>query len=215
MLLSGIISRYYKEAMVWKPISEDSRQHGEPLLVRDKATNTLLLVEWDHEDQCYWEGGRSKVVRHSPEELAYFLTAIELRTLPSRLLPFERTEVMFSVLAGKTIVSIDRENIGKEDEFLRFITSDEKEYVMCHEQECCERVNIEDICGDLRWLLNSEVLLAEESSQKGRDPKNDEDDDSWTWTFYRLQTANGLVTIRWYGGSNGYYSESVSLYRTK
>jgi len=53
------------------------------------------------------------------------------------------------------------------------------------------------------------VILAEcVASKENRASENDE---SFTWTFYKIATINGSVTIRWYGRSNGYYSERVDF----
>jgi hypothetical protein len=71
-------------------------------------------------------------------------------------------------------------------------------------------VDIDDICGDINCLLNTPITMAEESGESGRDENHW---DSYTWTFYKLATVKGYVTIRWYGTSNGYYSESVDFVR--
>jgi hypothetical protein len=78
---------------------------------------------------------------------------------------------------------------------------------MLHYQDCCEDVHVEEIHGDLEVLENFPLVEAEEVTQ---------DDlsvgvESGTWTFYKLGTIIGNVTIRWYGSSNGYYSERVSV----
>ncbi|ATO51013.1 hypothetical protein P4V86_15370 [Brevibacillus laterosporus] len=113
--------------------------------------------------------------------------------------------VEVNVLRGKVLTIIDD---SREDELI-FYTEDGKCYRMYHEQDCCETVYLEDICGDLNDLLGTPLLLAEEVSEE-RGPV-DEWDERYTWTFYKFATIKGSVTLRWYGTSNGYYSESVDF----
>lgn len=108
------------------------------------------------------------------------------------------------VLKGQTLAEIKH----KEDELL-FTTIDGKIYRMFHSQDCCEYVIIEDICGELGDLIGHPVLVAEEATDSDN-PRNHADE-YFTWTFYKLSTIKGSVTIRWYGTSNGYYSESVDF----
>ena len=115
----------------------------------------------------------------------------------------------FEELIGKTIVSID--GMEKDSDSITFKTSDGETYVMYHYQDCCESVFIDDVCGDVDDLITSPILIAEERSSKDNEDLNDYGDESFTWTFYHIATSKGYVDIRWYGGSNGYYSESVDF----
>lgn len=116
-------------------------------------------------------------------------------------------------LLGKTFTQV----VDKGDQ-LRFITEDGSGFAMLHYQDCCENVSIEDINGDLNDLVGSPILLAEEVSNyeptSVEDIKKTIEANSWgscTWTFYKLATIKGYVDIRWFGESNGYYSESVDI----
>jgi len=111
------------------------------------------------------------------------------------------------VLLGKTITHI----YNNEAEII-FTTIEGDKYKMYHYQDCCETVTIEDIIGDLSDLLNSPITMAEEViSSKNPDDIIKNLQDSFTWTFYKFATVNGYVTIRWYGESNGFYSETVDF----
>ena len=113
-------------------------------------------------------------------------------------------------LIGKILLSVDK--VG--DEELIFHCSDGTNYKMYHNQDCCENVTIEDIVGDLDDLVGSPIIEAEEATSDADPddkPNDDKYRDSFTWTFYKLATAKGFVTIRWYGESNGHYSESVNF----
>ena len=110
-------------------------------------------------------------------------------------------------LVGKTIISIKG---GEEDpSFIVFECSDGTFYLMYHEQNCCENVTIEDICGDINDLLNTPITMAEDISNDMEVREGCGGYGSFTWTWYKFATAKGYVTIRWYGVSNGYYSERV------
>lgn len=108
-------------------------------------------------------------------------------------------------LIGKTFSSVIA-NTGNYQDTLVFIG--DKSFRFYHDQDCCESVEINDICGDLSDLENSPILMAEEVTKAVDDDNRCE---SGTWTFYKFATIKGSVTVRWLGTSNGYYSESVDF----
>lgn len=128
-------------------------------------------------------------------------------------------------LIGQTFSKVER--VG--DEAIHFYCGEKIMFKMLHITDCCESVTIEDINGDLSDLENSPILTAEEitnekfiedfkakfcvTNQWGRlvDKDGNHEPDSFTWTFYKLATIKGYVDIRWYGESNGYYSEGVDI----
>ena len=79
---------------------------------------------------------------------------------------------------------------------------------LCHLQDCCESVRVDEIHGDLSDLVGAEILYADEASSYL--PANAADN-SQKWTFYRISTIKGSVTIRFFGTSNGYYSTRVDF----
>lgn len=113
----------------------------------------------------------------------------------------------FTELVGKVLT--EAENTGDE---IKFTISDGSIARLTHQQGCCESVTVEDVVGDLSDLVGSPILMAEESTSD-TNPKGvtKEYQDSFTWTFYRISTIKGTVAIRFYGESNGYYSESVDF----
>jgi hypothetical protein len=100
--------------------------------------------------------------------------------------------------------------VTADGEELTLYLSDTNYVRFYHSQDCCESVYIEDICGDLNDLVGEPLLVAEEVSNYDAEPLY-ESEESYTWTFYKFATRKGYVDVRWYGSSNGYYSESVSV----
>lgn len=118
----------------------------------------------------------------------------------------------FTDLLGKTLAAVV---VNENQDEIRFVTVSGDTYLMYHGQDCCERVGIESITGDLADLIGTPILKAEEATSGAApaDVKPPEYgyDDGVTWTFYKLATIRGYVDIRWLGESNGYYSESVDF----
>ena len=113
----------------------------------------------------------------------------------------------FDELLGRTLYKVTED--GDE---LRLYLSDTNYVRFYHSQSCCESVYIEDICGDLQDLVGAPLVEAEEVSDELYEAEHTpEYSESYTWTFYRFRTRKGSVTVRWFGSSNGYYSESVDV----
>lgn len=116
---------------------------------------------------------------------------------------------IFSSMKGKIISSIVGE-IG--DEEMIFTTNNGEKLILYYEHDCCASCEINDICGDITDVIGSPILIAEvvTSDENPEGIEIEFQDYSFTWTFYKLDTIKGGVTIRWYGESNGYYSENVT-----
>ena len=117
-------------------------------------------------------------------------------------------------LKGKILSDV--KNTGDEIVFttaaLAWPKQEDAEYALTHIQDCCESVSVEDVIGDLTDLIGTPILMAEEVSNDGEEPESPYGyGESHTWTFYKLATIHGYVTIRFYGTSNGYYSEGVDF----
>ena len=141
--------------------------------------------------------------------------------------------VEFETLLGRRIADI---HVLSDHEQVLIVDYDDNGFLLCHTQDCCESVYLEDIEGDLEDLLDIPLVQAEEISSNDGEPWRAEgkeanhfkleqaigllepppqrpDEESYTWTFYRLSTQAGGAVLRWYGSSNGYYGESVDVYQ--
>ena len=109
---------------------------------------------------------------------------------------------IFQDMIGKVF---DEVYVDHENDQLIFKNAQEQ-FTFLHHQDCCEHVYIESIVGDLSDLVGVPLTIAEEVCSEDPNPTNN---DSGTWTFYKC-AGRGYVDVRWYGSSNGYYSEGVN-----
>lgn len=129
-------------------------------------------------------------------------------------------EVPLTTLVGKIFTSVwlDKGDCANDSCVYFMRDKGEASYMLVHVQECCEEVWLEDVCGDLQDLANSPILRAEASSEMSKEATVEDyygDMQKPLWTFYKIETIKGGVTIRFCGASNGYYSEDAALYTLK
>ena len=119
------------------------------------------------------------------------------------------TQKGMAQMLGKTFVQVSG-SVG--DGEMTFVTAQGERFMFAHSQDCCERVDINDIVGDLEDLVGEPLLVAEEVQGVTPVDFDEGDHESVTWTFYKFATRKGYVDVRWLGESNGYYSEGVDLF---
>lgn len=125
----------------------------------------------------------------------------------------------FEKMKGQTIVEITGMKEGSERVCL--ISKEGNKLELWYEHDCCASCDIAQVDGDPLDLLGSPLVMCEEVTGEsiGADENLNADGephgewhDSHTWTFVKFATIYGYVTLRWYGSSNGYYSESPTAW---
>lgn len=131
-------------------------------------------------------------------------------------------KVEFSELNGLTITKID--GLNRLSEKVTIHTKEGRVFEMYHNQDCCEVVYLADFHVYKGYV--GEVTEAKVETNNIDTPEAlyyyNEDgtetlyyDKAWLWTFYIINTEVGKITLRWFGSSNGYYSEEVDFYEAK
>lgn len=171
-------------------------ENTQPIYKNESTEEDRIKIEkWVKEQEEQEEEAKLKLEIYNKNLNGDFTNDIEVTQLP---------------IVGLIFSSINQESTSDGD-MIHFNTIDGRVFKMYHEQDCCESVEIDDIDGDLNDLVGAPIITAEEICSEG----NEYSDDSYTWTFYKLSTIKGYVTIKWYGTSNGYYSESVTFEEQK
>lgn len=120
--------------------------------------------------------------------------------------------VYIEVLKGQTITKVEGLEENSEEVFIH--TKEGNVYKFYHEQDCCESVYLSDFEGEESDLINGLIVNAEEVSESGDEGSDNKPSgycESFTWTFYKIDTTKGSLWMRWLGESNGYYSESINI----
>lgn len=114
----------------------------------------------------------------------------------------------FKLTNFKDLIGLTFDSIISDDDTVCF--NGKRSFILVHDQDCCESVYLSDVTGDLSDLVGLPILMAEEAIN----PEEADHTIEGTWTFYKLATNKGYVTLRFHGTSKGCYSESVTFYES-
>lgn len=111
----------------------------------------------------------------------------------------------------KSLVGEVLTNIDVFDEEILLTTKSGREIRVYHDQDCCESVYIEGTEGDWKQLIGKVILEVEEDIECNEDANLVQEHESYTKTTLTFKVDGETVINRWFGCSNGYYSESVDF----
>ncbi len=117
----------------------------------------------------------------------------------------------FEDIVGLRVAMVRGLEIGSEE--IELVT-DHGPFRMNHDQACCESVDLAELDGSAEDLVGQVILAAsqENDQSNGAYKEFGDHEGSSTWTFFRITTIKGTVVMRWFGTSNGYYSETPNMY---
>lgn len=167
-------------------------------------------------DNSYLLNSSDDVHRLSEEdELITYLYNIAYTGMLGTHYPSNEYALTVEMMRDCTIEAI---SFSEDNELVLFTLKGGNKYSLCHIEDCCESVELIDVCGNYRDLLGVPLTECRLASSSGISTIADislEVDDSSTWSFYRMCTIKGEVVMRWLGISNGYYSEEVEFVRVE
>jgi hypothetical protein len=116
----------------------------------------------------------------------------------------ERSRVKFDVLVGEVLDAVD---IDREKDQILLTTRSGRQFLIHHEQKCCETVEISGQDGSFDKLIGKPIVEARDNAVD----TSEEAADSQTTTTLVFRVDDHTVISQWVGDSNGYYSESVDI----
>ena len=117
-----------------------------------------------------------------------------------------RRHVEFSDLVGEVLDSVD---IDRGENQILLTTRSGRRFMVYHEQDCCEKVQIVGQDGNFDNLIGKPLIEARDFAVDTGESESDYDSQTTTTLVFRVDDQT--VISRWIGDSNGYYSESVDI----